>query len=130
MSATSRVIVDLTTGGLIGMATFQLLLAAGAPMGRAAFGGSASVLALKRRIASGVSALVFLVAAFIVLAHAGEFGDAKHFGWVRVGIWVLVALFALSTVANVASRSPWERFLMAPVGLLLTAGCFAVALNL
>ncbi len=53
-------------------------------------------------------------------------------GAVAVARWVLwcyVGLFALSALANLASLSPWERFVMAPVAVLLAACCLIVAVR-
>jgi hypothetical protein len=118
----------VAAGGLAGMATFQILLTIGLPLGHAAFGGANAVLPAKLRAASAMSALVFLAAFYVVLARGGLVGVANESAPVRIGIWVFVAIFALSTVANTASRSRWERFLMAPIALLLTACCILVAL--
>jgi hypothetical protein len=109
------------------MATFQILLALGLPLGHAAFGGAEAVLPAKLRAASAMSALIFLAAFYVVLARAGFLGAASKSSPARIGIWVLAAIFVLSTVANAASRSRWERFLMAPIGLALTACCVGLA---
>jgi hypothetical protein len=128
MNSRSDWVAVVALGGVAGMATFQILLAAGFPFGRAAFGGANAVLPAKLRAASAMSALVFCAAFYIVLARAGLVGTAGESAPVRIGIWVFAAIFALSTLANTASRSRWERFLMAPVGLVLTACCIVVAL--
>lgn|ERR1017187_958277 len=119
----------VAAAGVAGMATFQILLAMGLPLGHAAFGGTNAVLPAKLRVASVISALLFVAAFYVVLARGGLFGVASESGPVRITIWVLAAIFGLSTLANIASRSRWERFLMAPVGLVLTACCVAVALG-
>ena len=110
------------------MATYQILLAVGLPLGHAAFGGANAVLPSKLRAASAMSALLFFAAFYVVLARGGLFGVASESAPVRIGIWVFAAIFGLSTLANAASRSRWERFLMAPIGLVLTACCVVVAL--
>jgi hypothetical protein len=107
------------------MATFQILLAVGLPLGHAAFGGANAVLPARLRRASAISALVFVAAFYVVLARAGLLGVSRGSAPVRVGIWVLAVIFGLSSVANGASHSRWERYLMAPIGLVLTA-CFVV----
>jgi hypothetical protein len=38
-----------------------------------------------------------------------------------------VALLVLGTLANFLSRSPWERFLLGPVTLVLAGLCLVVA---
>ena len=125
MSAASdwaALVGSLVAGAL---AIFQLLLASGRPLGRAAYGGKFSVLPTRLRIASGASACLFVVALFIVLARVGHVGDVGHSTFVLVGAWCFVVLFALSTLANLASPSRWEQRCMAPVAFVLTS-CFVV----
>jgi hypothetical protein len=112
------------------LSIFQMLLAAGAPLGRAAFGGEKPVLSKKLRVASAASAVVFVAACYVILARSGLLGGTSRSSTlIRVGIWVLVAMFGLSTFANVASRSHWERRVMAPVALVLVACCLTIALS-
>lgn len=108
---------------------FQVLLAMGSPLGRAAFGGNDVILPTRRRVLSAVSALIFLAALFVILARAGLFGSLSTASPIRVVIWIFVGIFALSTLANTASRSRWERRLLAPAALVLTAACVVVALS-
>jgi hypothetical protein len=115
--------------GVAGMGAFQILLALGLPLGHAAFGGTRAVLPAKLRAASVISALLFFAAFYVVLAREGHFGLAGASTSVRIAIWVFAAIFGVSTLANIASRSRWERFLMAPNGLVLTACWVAVALG-
>lgn len=116
--------------GIFGILIFQVLLAAGLPLGAAAFGGKYEVLPAKLRFASAISALIFAGAFYIILARGGLIGGgSQSSSLVHVGIWVLVAIFGVSTLANISSRSRWERFVMAPVGLLLTVCCLIVALS-
>ncbi|HXC19655.1 MAG TPA: hypothetical protein VNT80_07075 [Acidimicrobiales bacterium] len=116
--------------GFAGLSIFQISLAAGLPFGRAAFGGANRVLPTKLRLASGASAAVFLAALYVILARGDVLGSVGHSSWVaRAGIWVLVVIFGLSTLANFFSRSRWERRIMAPVALVLTVCCLLVALS-
>ena len=111
------------------MLVFQILLVAGLPLGSAAFGGKYEVLPPKLRYASAISAFIFAAAFYIILAHAGLLGGgSQSSSLVRVGIWMLVTIFGVSTLANIFSRSRWERLIMAPVGLVLTVCCVIVAL--
>jgi hypothetical protein len=128
MNSPASWVALVALAGVAGMATFQILLAIGLPLGQAAFGGANTVLPAKLRAASAVSALLFLAAFYIILARSGLVGAAGESAPVRVGIWVFTAIFALSTLGNAASSSRWERFLMAPIGLVLTACCVTVAL--
>ena len=112
------------------MCLFQILLAMGLPLGHAAFGGSDRVLPKKLRYASAMTVFVFLAALFVILAGGGFLGEAnKSSSLARIGIWVLVVVFGVSTLANISSMSRWERYLMAPVGLVLTLCCVTLGLS-
>jgi hypothetical protein len=115
--------------GCSALFVFQVLLAVGAPLGGAAFGGAHVVLPSTLRIASAVSALLFLGAIWAVLSGAGVVrvgaGAAAVARWV---LWCYAGLFSLSALANLASMSSWERFLMAPTAVLLAVCCVIVAL--
>jgi ABC-type maltose transport system permease subunit len=113
---------------VVGMAVFQVLLAAGYPYGAAAFGGGTAVLPTRLRIASAISATLFCGALYVVLAEGGLFGAGGRTNFVHVATWIFVAIFALSGFANSASRSRWERHIMAPLALLLTSCCVLLAL--
>jgi hypothetical protein len=114
---------------VIGLAIFQVLLAAGQPLGHVAFGGKFSVLPRRLRIASGLSALMFILALYFILARAGQLGDIRNVTPIRVGMWVFVGVFLLSALANAASSSRWERRCMAPLALVLTTCCVVLALH-
>jgi hypothetical protein len=47
----------------------------------------------------------------------------------RWGTWVLVSILGLASIANVASESQWESYVLAPVAIVLAALCFLVARN-
>jgi hypothetical protein len=112
------------------LSIFQILLVAGLPFGHAAFGGENKVLSRKLRYVSALSVFIFIAAIYIVLARGGLLGGAdKSSSLTRVGIWVLVAMFGVSTLANFMSRSNWERLLMAPIALILVACCVTLALS-
>ena len=57
--------------GCLGVAVFQVALAVGAPLGRAAWGGAHERLPRNLRVASAVAAGVWVFGALIVLAAAG-----------------------------------------------------------
>ena len=113
---------------VVGLAVFQALLAAGFPYGAAAFGGGNTVLPTRLRIASAISATLFCGALYVVLAEGGLFGAGGRTNFVHFATWIFVAIFALSGFANSASRSHWERHIMAPLALLLTSCCVLLAL--
>ncbi len=114
--------------GLIGLAGFQLMLAAGAPLGEAAWGGThEGRLPSGLRVGSGVSILVYAAAAVVVLRRGGFAVRWVPAAAARIGTWVLVGLLSLGTLANLASSSPWERFLLAPGTLVVAVLCLIVA---
>ena len=115
--------------GVTALLIFQVLLAAGLPLGAAAFGGANVVLPRKLRVASATSAVIFLAALYFILARGGLFGPVSRYTVVQIGIWVFATIFAVSALANVASPSRWERFLMAPTAFLLCGCCVALALS-
>lgn len=105
----------LAAAGFLVIAAFQLALAAGVPLGRAAWGGKSAVLPDNLRRASAVACVVWLVAAVIILGRAGVITVPVPREVLTWGAWILVALSALGSVVNVASSSPWERFGWAPL---------------
>jgi hypothetical protein len=109
------------------VAIFQLLLALGAPWGRAAFGGyNEGTLPPGLRVASSVSMAVFAGAAVVVLGRAGQWSD-RFSGAFRVATWTLVVILPIGALMNLASSSPWERFGWAPFTFLLAMATFVVA---
>lgn len=109
---------------------FQLALAAGAPLGYAAWGGrNPGVLPTGLRVASAVVGLVmYPIFIAVILAAAGLIGD----DWLpfdpRIVMWVFAAFFALGVVANAISRSPRER-IWSPVSGVIAICCGVIALG-
>jgi hypothetical protein len=118
----------VAAGILALLVCFQLLLAAGLPLGRAAWGGGHRVLPSTLRLSSLVAAVILAAAAWAVLARADRVGPGSDSTFVRIAVWVLGAYFALNTVMNILSQSPAERWLMAPVAAVLAVCFFLVAL--
>ncbi|QXQ10808.1 hypothetical protein [Paeniglutamicibacter sp. Y32M11] len=108
---------------------FQLALALGAPWGRFAWGGQhPGVLPQGHRIASAFSILLYGFMAIVVLNRAG-FLVVLSDSFSRVGIWVVFTIFALGVVLNAISRSKPERYVMAPMALVLAALALVTALS-
>ncbi len=108
---------------------FQLALAAGAPLGRFAWGGQSRVLPTRLRIGSVVSIVIYAFIAVVLLERASLlhlFGTA---GFVQVAAWVVFAYFVLGILMNAISRSRPERFTMTPVTVVLAALSLLVALG-
>lgn len=113
---------------LCALAVFQLLLVAGAPLGRFAWGGQSDVLPTNLRIGSAISVVLYAAFGLLLLEAAGWTGLLPQ-GLADTAIWVLTAYFALGVVMNAASRSRAERLVMTPVALALAAACLVLALG-
>ena len=117
----------LAAAGFLVIAAFQLLLALGAPLGRAAYGGRNAVLSPRLRRASAVAVVIWLLAAVVILGAGGVVAVPLPDVVLGIGPWVLVVLSVLGTIVNLASSSPWERFGWAPFSAALAVLSFIVA---
>jgi hypothetical protein len=127
-AAIARAAAIAATVGFAGLAAFQVLLAAGAPFGEAAWGGTTEgQLSTGLRVGSALSIVVYAVAAALILRRSGLPVRGVSQPVARIGSWVLVVLLALGALANFLSQSPWERFLLGPVTLVLAGLCLIVA---
>jgi hypothetical protein len=119
----------LAAAGFVVIAAFQTALALGAPLGHAAWGGRQPRLPTRLRIGSAVAAVIWILAALIVLGRAGfeisPFSDAVE----RWGTWILVGLLPVGALMNFASSSTWERYLWGPLASILAVLTLVVALN-
>lgn len=114
--------------GFVGVALFQVTLAAGAPFGQAAWGGThPGQLPSGLRVGSALAVGVWVLAAAIVAGRAGIVATPFSPAFLQRATWVLVALTLVGAGMNVASSSPWERFMWAPITLALAGLCFLVA---
>ena len=104
---------------------FQLLLAAGLPLGRGAWGGQHTVLPARLRLGSLAAAVILGVAAWVVLTRAGLVGGDSRSAIIGVATWVFAAFFVFNTLGNLVSKSPIERKVMTPATLILVV-CFAL----
>jgi hypothetical protein len=111
------------TIGFAALAVFEAALAAGAPLGDAAWGGSAPELTTGQRVASAVTAALWIAAIVVVRGRAAHKAERRY----RWGTWGLVALLGVSGLLNAASESSWENYLLAPAALVLAGLCGVVA---
>jgi hypothetical protein len=110
------------------LACFQIALAAGAPLGRLAWGGQHRILAGRQRVGSVASVAVYALIATVTLDRAGNI-DVVSDSVSRIAMWVVFAFFALSIIGNGLSRSPLERSVMVPTTVLLALLALLVALG-
>jgi hypothetical protein len=114
---------QVATIGFAGMIVFEAALAVGARLGDAAWGGAHAQLTTGQRVGSAVSVLFYAAAIVIVRRRAAGLAE-RRYHW---GTWALALVFALAALMNLASESPWENYLLAPLALLLAALCVIVA---
>lgn len=108
---------------------FQVGLAAGAPWGSAAWGGThAGALPRRLRIASAGSMLILGFFAWIILARDGVVDSPLSDGLLGGLTWVVTGYFVLGAIVNLISRSPRERW-WAPVSLVLAVSVGLLAVS-
>lgn len=103
---------------------FQVLLALGLPLGKAAWGGEHRVLPANLRWSSLAAAFVLALAAWMVLARAGLVPPGADLLAIKIVAWVFAGYFTLNVVMNLLSKSPLEKLIMTPAAVIL-ALCFA-----
>jgi hypothetical protein len=113
--------------GFLSIAAFEAALALGAPLGRAAWGGTYVHLPVGLRIASGFAVGVWALAALVILGRGGFHVSPLGPAFLRRGSWILVGVSVLAALMNLASPSDWERFVWGPVALILAVLCLVVA---
>ena len=91
------------------MSIFQLLLALGLPLGKAAYGGKYEKLPTNLRIASLIVVGIFVLLTVIV-------------------IWILAGYSSLNVLMNAVSKSKWEKRIMTPLSLIIAICCFIIAI--
>lgn len=124
---------------------FQTCLAAGAPWGKAAWGGGSGTLPKSLRVASSVAVFVYTFVLSLFLQRIskifdGVVVDSDTTGtlsihrcqflsttFVNRSMWTLTVLLYLATLENFASRSPLERFTWGPFCFVFATCCLVLA---
>ena len=121
----------IATGLFVAMAAFQATLAAGAPVGAHVLGGRHSgVLPPRLRAFSGIAALLLVGFALVVLARAGVVGWPAGIADLLIpASWVIAGFLVLNTLGNLASKSRFERTVLAATTAVVAALCAFVALT-
>jgi len=126
---TQTIAAAVGAGLLVFLMGFQILLALGLPLGRAAWGGAHRILPTKLRWSSLAAVPVLAAAAWAVLARANLVPPGSDPFVVKILTWVFAAYFALNTAMNAASKSRLERFAMTPVAAIVAASLVLVAMS-
>lgn len=116
-----RVIVAVLTL----LSIFQLALIFGAPWGNAAWGGQHEVLPTNLRVGSAFSLLIYALIFWLARKRIAK-PEAKG---IRIASWVVAIFFSFGVLLNVASSSPWERYGMSLVALVLAWAFFSIAVK-
>jgi len=114
--------------GFVGLGLFQLLLAFGAPLGHAAWGGDSADLSSAQRAGSAVSVAFYAAACLAVLSRVGVASRPRSRPLTRWGPWCLAVVLGVAALANFASQSRWESYVLGPLAVVLAALCVVVAL--
>lgn len=103
----------------------HVMLICGAPIGYMTMGGrNPGVLPTSARVSSLAQALLVAGFTVVVLHRAGVMGSVSIAPWL---IWVVVAVSAVSLVANTITPSKRERLFGVPATLGLLIGSLLVA---
>ena len=109
------------------LVAFQLLLAAGLPFGKMAWGGENAKLSKKLRISSFISSLILVYASVVLLEKAGLVNIIDNNTAINISAWIYVFVFGLSTLGNITSKSKYEKIVMTPVAIYLVVA-FLIAI--
>lgn len=110
------------------LAIFQIALAAGAPLGKFAWGGQHAILSLSLRFGAASAVLRYAFVAFIALDRSGIIAvlpDEFSF-WV---MWIVVAHLGLSVILSLLSASKYEKMTLAPYTLVMGLLSLLIALK-
>jgi hypothetical protein len=114
--------------GFLGMGIFQFLLALGFPYGKFAWGGFYEKLPVSLRIGSGVAILIYGYGTIVLLESAQIIQFLNNPELVEYSVWIFTALFALSTIGNLQSKSELEKRIMTLIGILFCCLCIIVGM--
>jgi hypothetical protein len=115
---------------LLALVAFQIALAAGAPWGRAAYGGTSAQPAVELRVSSAFAAVLWSFVALVVLNRGGHrVPRMLPQRSIPVVMWLAVALLSVGLVLNVITTSQLERMIWAPVTLALLVATTATELS-
>jgi hypothetical protein len=91
---TTNVAATIATVVLVLLICFQVLLALGVPVGKAAWGGEHRILPTNLRWSSLAAVFILGLAAWMVLARAGLVPPGADFLAIKIVTWVFAGYFA------------------------------------
>ncbi|MBU1049140.1 hypothetical protein KKG90_03845 [Candidatus Bipolaricaulota bacterium] len=105
--------------------SFQVLLALGLPLGKAAWGGEHRVLPANLRWASLAAVFILALAIWMVLARANLMPPGADPQVVRILAWLFSGYFTLNIAMNLLSKSSFEKLIMTPTAAILVV-CYVI----
>lgn len=115
--------------GMLGLlAIFQVSLAAGAPLGKFAWGGEHTAVPLNLRFGAISAVLRYAFIAFIALNRSGTIAVLpKEFSfWV---MWLIAIHLGFSVILSMLSKSKYEKMTLAPYTFLMSMLSLLLALQ-
>ncbi|TSB46036.1 hypothetical protein [Alkalicoccobacillus porphyridii] len=106
----------------------QILLVFGKPYGALTMGGKYRILPLPLRVASGISAIILGTVGYLLLQQTEILPKLLPFELSRIILWAFTIFLGVNVLANIASKSRWERIIMTPLALILFVVCLAVSI--
>lgn len=124
----ATVLTFALTGMLGLLAIFQIVLAAGAPLGKFAWGGEHITLPLNLRFGAISAVLRYVFIVFIALDRSGTIvvlpGEFSF--WV---MWLIVAHLGFSVILSLLSKSKYEKMTLAPYTFVMGVLSLLIALQ-
>ena len=114
--------------GFAWLTLFQLMLAAGMPLGHMAWGGANRILPRGQRFASLVSAGLAVLALWTLVQAAGWAAGPIPMVWIAPLLWGFAGLFGLSLLLNLFGAKGIERLHGVPLTCLCAGSCLYLAL--
>lgn len=110
------------------LAIFQIALAAGAPLGKFAWGGQHAILSLSLRFGAASAVLRYAFVTFIALDRSGIIAvlPEEFSFWV---MWIVVAHLGFSVILSLLSASKYEKMTLAPYTLVMGLLSLLIALK-
>lgn len=129
----NRTIAAIVAAALLtAVAGFQIALALGAPFGDAVLGGRAltddGALTTGYRAAAALQAALLLGMAAVLLARVRVVPSPRRADpLLTVGTWAIAGIMVLSTLGNLSSDHPFERWVLSAVTVILAVLATVVA---
>lgn len=110
------------------LAIFQIALAAGAPLGKFAWGGQHATLPLNLRFGAVSAVFRYGFVAFIALDRSGTITvlPEEFSFWV---MWIVVAHLGFSVILSLLSASKYEKMTLAPYTFVMGLLSLLIALQ-